>query len=175
MLFLSISSLLDSEDIIHLCTCGTHILEHYVGSICRHSGGDNAHDRFMKSMIKVFVEQHLLNEFQISRGHQHSRSDSGFHVCDDPIEESNNLMHYLQIARGLLENVMDIPQNEPIYHFALPDNPLTFEWFMENYFQIEKEKVQFTSTKMTGFTATGGSRNYRIWSATNQMRDFCKD
>ena len=174
MLSLSISSLLYSEGMIHLGSCGTHILEHYFGSIRRHSGGDNTHDRFMKSMIKVFVEQHLLNEFQISRCHQHRRSDSGFHVCDDPIEENNNLMHYLQIARGLLESVMDIPPNEPIYHFALPDHPFTFEWLMESYFQIEKQRHCFTSTKITGFTATGGSRNYRIWSATNQMRNFCQ-
>ena len=134
MLSLSISFLLDSEGNIHLCTCGTDILEHYVGSICRHSGGDNAHDRFMKSMIQIFVEQHLLNEFQISRGHQHSRSDTDFHVSDDPIEESNNLMDYLQINRGLLESVMDIQQNKSIYHFALPDNPLIFEWLIEKYF-----------------------------------------
>jgi len=117
----------------------------------------------------------LLNDFQISRGHQHSRNDSGFHVCGDPIEESNNLLHHLQIARGLFGSGMIIPLNEPIYHFALPDNPLTFECLMENYFQIEIQRHRFTSTKITGFTATGVFRNYHIWSATNQMRDFCHE
>ena len=175
MLSLSIVSLLYSEKSLNLGSCGTHILEHYFGSIRRHSRGENTHDRFMKSMKKVFLEQHLLNELNIPREHPSRRSDSGYNVSDDLFEEKLNLMHYFQIARGLLHTFMNIPESVPIYSFALPETPLTLRSFSENYLVSEKKSHYFSSTKKSGITATGGSCNYRIWSATNQMEHCIKE
>ena len=175
MLALSIVALLYTESTVNLGSCGTHILEHYFGSIRRHSGGDNTHERFMKSMKKVFIEQYLLNAFKIPREHPHRRSDSGFNVCDEIIEEKNNLMHYLQIARGLLETVLAIPGDIPVYHFAMPESPITIRMLSERYLTIEKKIHRFSSTKVTGITATGGFNNCRIWSAINQVSNLAKE
>ena len=50
---------------------------------------------------------------------------------------------------------MDIQQNKSIYHFALPDNPLTFEWLIEKYFQIEKTKSAVHFNKKDGISGNG--------------------
>ena len=175
MLTFSIVSLLYSEKNLNLGSCGTHILEHYFGSIRRHSGGENTHDRFMKSMKKVFLEQHLLNELNIPREHPRRRSDSGYNICDDLLDEKLNLIHYLKIARGLMNTFMNIPESVPIYSFAMPESEMTLESFTEKYLVIEKRIDHFCSTKMNGITATGGLSKYMIWSATNQMVNYIKD
>lgn len=175
MLTLSIVSLLYCEKNLNLGSCGTHILEHYFGAIRRHSRGENTHDRFMKSMKKVFLEQHLLNELNIPREHPSRRSDSGYNVCDELCEEQLNLMHFLKIARGLLHTFMNIPESVPIYYFAMPENPMTLKLFSEKYLVMEKRSHHFSSTKMSGITATGGLGQYRIWSAANQIERCTKD
>jgi hypothetical protein len=120
-------------------------------------------------MRKVFLEQYLLNELKIPREHPRRRSDSGFNVTDEKIVETNNLMHYLQITRGLLHTFINIPEQLCIYDFALPEEPVTIRSFAKTYLQIETKSEKFISTKARGFTATGGVGNYRIWSATNQL------
>jgi hypothetical protein len=109
-LALSTVALLYSEETLNLGACGTHILEHYFGAIRRHSGGENTHDRFMKSMKKVFLEQHLLIQLNIPREHQQGRSDSGCIVRGAKITEKNRLIDYLQIARGLMQTFMNVPE-----------------------------------------------------------------
>jgi hypothetical protein len=168
-LTLSIVSLLYNEKNVNLGACGTHILEHYFGAIRRHSGGDNTHDRFLKSMRKVFLEQYLLNDLEIPREHPRRRSDSGYNVTDELIVEKNNLMHYLQITRGLIHTFMNIPEHLCIYDFALPKEPVTIKAFAKRYLQIETKSENFFFTKTGGITATGGLGNVRIWSAANQL------
>jgi hypothetical protein len=173
-LALSTVALLYSEETLNLGACGTHILEHYFEAIRRHSGGDNTHDRFMKSMKKVFLEQHLLLQLNIPREHLQRRSDSGYIVRGDKSTEKNKLMYYLQIARGLMQTFMNVPEAHPIYSFALPEEPITIKSFTERYLEIEEKNSKFISTKTTGKTATGGLRNYRIWGAKKQMEDSGK-
>jgi hypothetical protein len=172
---LHITALLYSETTLNLGACGTHLLEHYFGSIRRHSLGDNTHARFMKAMKNVFLEQYLLNELKIPRESPLRRSDSGYHVCDPLIEEKFNLMHYLQIARGLIQTVMHLPEGTGIFTFALPERPLSINEFSARYLVFEEKNDTFRSTKKTGQTATGGIRNSRIWSAINQMKDTTED
>ena len=166
--------LLYNEKSINLGACGTHILEHYFGSIRRHSAGDNTHDRFTKSMKKVFLEQHLLNELEIPYETPRRRNNSGFNVNDSQIKEKNTLMYYLEIARGILLEVMNIPDIASIFMFAMPEKPMTIIEFSEIYLEIKKKKHEFRSTKITGITSTGGLSNCRIWSAANQIANLSK-
>lgn len=168
----SIVFLLHSEKTLNLGACGTHILEHYFGSIRRHAGGDNSHNRFIKAMKKVFIEQSLLNELDIPRQNAGRRSDSGFNETSDLINEENDLMYYLKIARGLLQNFCNIPEDTPIYDFALPHEIIPIKMFIESYLQIEKKKSQFSSTITTCITATKGIANKRYWIATNQIKNL---
>jgi hypothetical protein len=121
-------------------------------------------------MKNVFLEQHLLNELGISRENPQRRSDSGVNVCDPKITENPNLIHYLQIARGLVHTCMHIPEDTWAFMFALPMEPFTIREFADNFLRFEEIEPKFSSTKQKGFTATGGLRNYRIWSASKQMK-----
>jgi hypothetical protein len=171
-LTLHIADLLYSEATLNLGSCGTHVLEHYFGNIRRHSYGDNTYHRFLKAMKNVFLEQHLLNELGISRENPQRRSDSGVNVHDPLITEKTNLMHYFQIARGLVHTCMCIPENTWVFEFALPEKPFTIREFADNYLHFEEKQPKFASTKQKGFTATGGLRNYRIWCASRQMKSM---
>jgi hypothetical protein len=174
-LALSITALLYTEKTLNLGACGTHILEHYFGSIRRHSGGDNTHERFMQSMKKVFLEQYLLNELKIPREQTQRRSDSGYTVNDEKSEEPEYLLHYLLIARGLLGTFMNIPDELSCYDFVLPESKTTINSFAAKYLSFEEKYSNFISTRITGNVATGGLANCRIWGAINQMDESTKE
>jgi hypothetical protein len=169
-LTLRIADLLCSETTLNLGSCGTHILEHYFGNIRRHSHGNNTYRRFLKAMKNVFLEQHLLKELEIPRESPQRRSDSGVKVCDPLIPDYPNMMYYFHIARGLVHTCMHIPMDTSAFKFALPKEPFTLREFAEKFLHFEEIEPKFISTKQKGFTATGGLRNYRIWSASQQLK-----
>jgi hypothetical protein len=166
----SIVSLLYTEDTLHLGACGTHILEHYFGAIRRHSGGEDTHVRFISSMKKVLLEQHLLTELEIPRDTPHKRSDSGYVISDRRIREKTNLMYYLRIARGLLGTIMHIPSSTQIYSFAYPGSSFTLEAFAVRYLHFPAKPAYFASGKMTGKLGMGGFGNQKRWMAANQIQ-----
>jgi len=125
-------------------------------------------------MKKVFIEQSLLNELEISRQNPRSRNDSGVNESSDLVKEKNNLLHYLKIARALMQNFMNIPENTPIDCFALPEETISIASFTKKYLKIEEKKNKFSSTKITGITTTGGLSNHRLWSAKKQIADLSK-
>jgi hypothetical protein len=166
---LSIVELLGTEETLHTGACGTHILEHCFGGIRRHSGGDDTHARFMKSIQRVLLEQKLLDHLSITPNPPSRRSDSGFLVEGDfPVADAR-VMNYLETARGLLGSFMNIAQVPHIFDFANPGYVITIQQFAAQYLQFESKIPHFASPKMTGQVGTGGTVHLKRWKADQQM------
>jgi hypothetical protein len=166
---LSTAMLLCREEMLDLGACGTHILEHYLGAMRRHSTGDDTYERFIRSMQKVLLEHQLLDKLGIQQQRSSRRSDSG--VCErgGKVPDEIPLIHYLSIARGLLGTFMNIPEGTIPYDFANPGPIGTLHEFVSRYMQFPDRTRRFSSTKKTGKVAAGGIGNQKRFIAARQI------